>query len=57
LKHQINFIANYKTFPIFRGFEQLSSLICWQGIAGQTLPWEGKSYFLCNFLFLWLQLC
>jgi len=27
------------------GFEQLSSSICWQVMAGQSLPWKGKYAF------------
>ena len=36
-------------FPIFRGFEYLSSSTCCRVVAGQSLAWEGQSYF---FLFL-----
>jgi len=38
------FILNYKTFSVFREFEQLSSSIAWRVAAGLNLAWEGKSY-------------
>jgi len=31
--NKILFISNYKTLPIFRGFEQLSSSISWRVMA------------------------
>jgi len=37
---------NYKTFPIFRKFEQLYSLTCFRVKTGQK-PFEGLSY-LCQ---------
>jgi len=45
------FIANHKSFPIFRGFEQLSSSICRQVMASH-FSLRGQSYVLCNFLLL-----
>ena len=49
-RHEFFFILNYKTFPIFRGFEQLSCSICWrvmvfsQNGQGDGLLWDLNFY-------------
>jgi len=44
---QLLFIANYKTFWVFRRFEQLSSSIGWRGMAFAQI---GQLYLLLDFI-------
>jgi len=43
------FNPNYTTPLVITGFEQLSTSICCRVMAGQSLPWKGKSCLFWSF--------